>query len=182
MSNSLWPHGLQPARLLCPWDFPGKNSGVGCHFQYSSRWSSKPRDQTHISFVSCTAGDLSLLSHWRRKWLVILNSLWKNKESVCFTYNTHLECKNTPIPRSLATTAFFEPFLGGRLMFGGFGIHSSCWPVQILDCQPDLSDAVPSLTLALFCQHTCAPCGRKPYVLRSVYTCPQIRASRGWAY
>jgi len=27
----LWPHGLQPARLLCPWDFPGKNIGVGCH-------------------------------------------------------------------------------------------------------------------------------------------------------
>ena len=25
-------HGFQPARLLCPWDFPGKNSGVGCHF------------------------------------------------------------------------------------------------------------------------------------------------------
>ena len=22
---------LQPARLLCPWDFPGKNTGVGCH-------------------------------------------------------------------------------------------------------------------------------------------------------
>ena len=32
MSNSLRPHGLQPARLLCPWDSPGKNSGVGCHF------------------------------------------------------------------------------------------------------------------------------------------------------
>ena len=28
----LWPHGLQPAKLLCPWDFPGKNTGVGCHF------------------------------------------------------------------------------------------------------------------------------------------------------
>ena len=25
-------HGLQPSRLLCPWDFPGKNTGVGCHF------------------------------------------------------------------------------------------------------------------------------------------------------
>ena len=23
---------IQPARLLCPWDFPGKNAGVGCHF------------------------------------------------------------------------------------------------------------------------------------------------------
>ena len=32
MSDSLQPHGLQPARLLCPWDFPGNNTGVGCHF------------------------------------------------------------------------------------------------------------------------------------------------------
>ena len=31
LSDSLWPHGQQPARLLCPWNFPGKNSGVGCH-------------------------------------------------------------------------------------------------------------------------------------------------------
>ena len=32
MSDSLWPHALQPARFLCPWDSPGKNTGVGCHF------------------------------------------------------------------------------------------------------------------------------------------------------
>ena len=31
MSDSFWPHGLQLARLLCPWDSPGKNTGVGCH-------------------------------------------------------------------------------------------------------------------------------------------------------
>ena len=31
MSHSLQPHGLQPARLLCPWNFPGKNTGMGCH-------------------------------------------------------------------------------------------------------------------------------------------------------
>ena len=30
-SNSLRPHGLQPARLLRPWDSPGRNTGVGCH-------------------------------------------------------------------------------------------------------------------------------------------------------
>ena len=30
MSNSLGSHRLQPTRLLCPWDFPGKNTGVGC--------------------------------------------------------------------------------------------------------------------------------------------------------
>ena len=32
VSDSLQPHGLQPTRLLCLWDFPGKNTGVGCHF------------------------------------------------------------------------------------------------------------------------------------------------------
>ena len=32
MSASLWSHGLWPFRLLCPWDFPGKNTGAGCHF------------------------------------------------------------------------------------------------------------------------------------------------------
>ena len=28
MSNSLQPCGLKPTRLLCPWDSPGKNTGV----------------------------------------------------------------------------------------------------------------------------------------------------------
>ena len=31
MSDSLPPYGLQPTRLLCPWDSPGKNTEVGCH-------------------------------------------------------------------------------------------------------------------------------------------------------
>ena len=31
MSDCSRPHGLQPNRLPCPWDFPGKSSGVGCH-------------------------------------------------------------------------------------------------------------------------------------------------------
>ena len=31
VSNSLRPHGLQPTRLLCPWNSPGKNTGVGSH-------------------------------------------------------------------------------------------------------------------------------------------------------
>ena len=32
MSDFCDPHGLQPTRLLCPWNSPGKNTGVGCHF------------------------------------------------------------------------------------------------------------------------------------------------------
>ena len=32
VSDSQRPQGLQPTRLLRPWDFPGKSNGVGCHF------------------------------------------------------------------------------------------------------------------------------------------------------
>ena len=31
VSHSLWPHGLEPATSPCPWDFPGKKTGVGSH-------------------------------------------------------------------------------------------------------------------------------------------------------
>ena len=42
--DSLRPHGVQHARLLCPWGFPGKNTGVSSHALPSSRGSSGPRD------------------------------------------------------------------------------------------------------------------------------------------
>ena len=32
VSDSVRPHRQQPTRLPCPWDSPGKNTGVGCHF------------------------------------------------------------------------------------------------------------------------------------------------------
>ena len=32
VSDSVQPHRRQPTWLLCPWDSPGKNTGVGCHF------------------------------------------------------------------------------------------------------------------------------------------------------
>ena len=32
VSDSVWPQRRQPTRLPCPWDSPGKNTGVACHF------------------------------------------------------------------------------------------------------------------------------------------------------
>ena len=46
------PWDCSPLRLLCPWDSPGKNTGVWV-VMASSRGSSRPRDQTGISCVSC---------------------------------------------------------------------------------------------------------------------------------
>ena len=36
MSHSVRPHKQQPTRLRHPWDSPGKNTGVGCHFRLQS--------------------------------------------------------------------------------------------------------------------------------------------------
>ena len=35
------PYGLWPIRFLCPWDFPGKNTGVGCHFLLQRSFSTQ---------------------------------------------------------------------------------------------------------------------------------------------
>ena len=51
---SSWPHGLQPARLLCPWGFPGKNTGGGCHFLVQGIFTTQGSN-LHLH-VSCIAG------------------------------------------------------------------------------------------------------------------------------
>ena len=43
--SDLWPRGRQSARLLCPWDSPGKNTGVDCHFLFQGillNWGLNP--------------------------------------------------------------------------------------------------------------------------------------------
>ena len=58
-------HGLEPTRLLCPWDFPGRIlEGVVISF---SRGSSQPRDQIR---VSCIAGRLSTHSATREAFTI----------------------------------------------------------------------------------------------------------------
>ena len=49
---TLQPHGLQPARLLCPWDSPDKNTGAGCH--------------ALLQGIFPTQGSNAGLLHWRQ--------------------------------------------------------------------------------------------------------------------
>ena len=51
VSNSLQPYGVQPARILSPWDSPGKNTGVGCHALLEGIFLSQ--DQTQVSYIFC---------------------------------------------------------------------------------------------------------------------------------
>ena len=56
--DSLRPHGLQRARLLCLWDSPGKTTGVGSHFFLQG-------------IFSIQASNLHLLHYW---WILYLLS------------------------------------------------------------------------------------------------------------
>ena len=83
VSDSLWPHGLQPVRLLCPWDFPGKNTAVVCHAllqrvfltQGSNLHLSKVRASVCLSVMlsSCLWAALTLL----------IPDVASNKEPAC---------------------------------------------------------------------------------------------------
>ena len=50
VSNSLQPCGLLPTRLLCPWDSPGKSTGVGCHSLLQGIFPT--RDRTQVSLIA----------------------------------------------------------------------------------------------------------------------------------
>ena len=54
MSNSVLSHRRQPMRLPCPWDSPGKNIGVGCHFLLQCM---KVKSESEVAPSCPTLGD-----------------------------------------------------------------------------------------------------------------------------
>ena len=78
MSHSLWPHGTVPSEILCLWNFPGKNSGVDCHFLlqgfFPIQWSNP-----HCLFLQHWQADSLPLYHLGSKL-----SFWYACEMRCF--------------------------------------------------------------------------------------------------
>ena len=54
MSDSVWPHRRQPTRLPDPWDSPGKNTGVGCHFLLQCM---KVKSESEVTQLCLTLSD-----------------------------------------------------------------------------------------------------------------------------
>ena len=51
---TVWPHRRQPTRLSCPWDSPGKNTGVGCHFLHQCM---KVKNESEVAQSCLTLSD-----------------------------------------------------------------------------------------------------------------------------
>ena len=61
VSDSLQPLGLPPARHLCPWDSPGKNTGVGCHALLQRIFPTQESNPHILSLLRWQAGSLPLV-------------------------------------------------------------------------------------------------------------------------
>ena len=72
---SIFCDPMDSSRLLCRWAFPGKNTGIGCHFFLQG--SSQTRHQIHISCISCIGR--CILYHWAI-WKAQRARVWGSKE------------------------------------------------------------------------------------------------------
>ena len=68
MSNSVRPHRRQPTRLPRPWDSPGKNTGVGCHFLLQCM-KGKSESEVAQSILSPWKCHIQHTLQWERIWL-----------------------------------------------------------------------------------------------------------------
>ena len=75
MFDSLWLHGLQPARFLCAWNFPGKNTGVGCYFLLKEIFPTQGSN-SHLLHLLLWQVDSLPLSHLGRQSLLWVAYNW----------------------------------------------------------------------------------------------------------
>ena len=83
VSDSLWLYGLKPARLLCPWDSPGKNPEVGCHALLQGIF---PTQETNLTLPHCR----QILYNLSYPGLSFYNSLSRNQNCYLKNNNVHL--------------------------------------------------------------------------------------------
>ena len=100
VSDSLQPYGPRPARLLCPWDSPGKNTGVGCHFLLHDKSRQHIKKQRHyFADKGPYTQSYGFFSSHVRMWEMDYKESWVPK-NWCFwtvvlekTLESPLDCK-----------------------------------------------------------------------------------------
>ena len=89
------PLGLQPARLFCPWNSPGKNTGVGCHFLLQVLFSTQGLNPDLLCF--CIEGRLFTAEKSKALGSPLITMLGSN---CTVYYGSHREGNGTPLQYS----------------------------------------------------------------------------------
>ena len=114
------PRGLQPSRLLCPCDFPGKSTGVGCHCLLRQMKASYPKEreliregwnfQPFLPTPDLGGGEGQLAGNWVQSSLV--NDLYECiQSSICNKTSVFYHLKHQGSTRILEWVAY--PFSRG---------------------------------------------------------------------
>ena len=118
MSDSLQPCGLKPASFLLPWDFPGKDTGLGCHFL--------------LQRIFLTWGSLESLKS--RDLLSLLSPHWQaGSLPLC-----HLGSPDLYLPRKQKGDTPWSLDLGGMV---------GLWNLASIPCDPIPCDSIPFAVL-----------------------------------
>ena len=97
MSDSLWTHGLQPARLFCPWDSPGKNTAVGCRALLQRICPTQGSNPHVLCLLHWKAGSLPVMPPGNQPCIStmwhIAPILWVGREVILFVLLWKLRLK-----------------------------------------------------------------------------------------
>ena len=119
MTDSLRPHGLYPTMFLCPWDFPGKSTGVSCHFLLQRIF---PTQGSNPGLPSCRQ-TLSRLSHLSLVSCCHSRTGWMLRSEIITINNIYFLRK--------AKERWVPPVNGGALWARTSGIDSSASPLSM---------------------------------------------------
>ena len=153
MSDSLQTYGLQPTRLLCPWNSPGNNIGVGCHCLLQGIFP------TQGSNLGLLPADSLCLSHQESPKPTILLPRYSSK-------NTHINCSSD---MQKETKNIFKS-LRGQVTFSFFSWVSWSWLLVIflaLLC-----------TLGMTCHHKDKEERKKEFKCHNHYIAPCIKKKK----
>ena len=123
MSDSVRPQRRQPTRLPRPWDSPGKNTGVGCHFLLQCMKVKSEREvaQSCLTLsdpMDCSLPDSSIHGIFQERvleWVAIAFSLWIQGEHnsdhiiilyIFLSFTLHLQYRNPVSSCCIRTTHF----------------------------------------------------------------------------
>ena len=129
MSDSVHPHRRQPIRLPRPWDSPGKNTGVGCHFLLQCM---KVKSGSEVAQLCPTLSDPMDYSPPDSSVYGILQARILEQEAIPFSRgSSSLQADSLPseppgkpkepLPNSQKSIAFHSPSIPGST----FSVYSS---------------------------------------------------------
>ena len=148
VSDPQRPHGLQPTRLLHPWDFPGKSTGVGCHCLLLSQHSKLQSLLPQSLIIASTAPpslhtwaatmNVSFCPHSScpfKPWQAIFSP--NNAFSIsCTPSPTHTHCNQNNL------LVFQQPWMAGNPGAGYFLLLPLCF-LPIPSCSSNPVDSIP---------------------------------------